>query len=76
MQVSFGFSFGRDGVAEGHGAASQALQLREDEPHPVGSFAARGQFLAYLRVAWILRRDKALHVEWVGLAQGELRAGF
>ena len=49
-----------------HGAATQALDLRENKPHPVSFFAAVTKFPTDFCIHRILRVDKPLQVERVG----------
>src|SRR5947209_8667645 len=62
-QIRFGFLDRRDAEPRGHRAMAQALELREDEPHPVALFAAGPQLGAGLLIYRVLRLNKSLQME-------------
>jgi len=63
--VGLGFRAGVDGESDGCGAATQAFELGEDEPHPVGLFLAGAEFGEDLGVDQRLGVEEALEVVWV-----------
>ena len=57
----------------GHRAPSEALDLREDEPHPMGRLPARFQFCANAVIAGLLSQDEVVeHVLHVGIYRARL----
>ena len=63
IQVRRGFLSRNDSECSRHGAVPQALELREDEPHPVALFLSGAQFGTDLLVHEILRVHEALEIE-------------
>ena len=64
--VGFGFGAGLDGEFDGGGAAAESVDLREDEPHPVGLFLASAEFVEDIGVDGGLGVQEALEIVWVG----------
>ena len=52
----------RDGVTLGGWAGAQALNLREDEPHPVAAFLAEGKLRVGLGVGGVLGLEEAVEL--------------
>ena len=67
-EVVRGFLDGVQCVPLGHWAAAKALNLRKDEPHPMGRLPARFQFCANAVIDGLLSQNEVvkhvLHVEW------------
>jgi hypothetical protein len=61
-QVSGGFIEALDGVKAGHGAMSEAVDLREDEPHPVPLLPAGAEFLEGGGIGVLLSGEEAVEV--------------
>lgn len=61
-EVGDGFLAGGDGELAGCGAAAEAGDLREDEPHPVGAFAAGPKFFEDVGVDGVLSLEEAVEV--------------
>src|SRR5271169_3153031 len=59
LQISSGFRLRRNGEFASHRTGAEALDLREDEPHPVAFLPAVPQFGADLVVNRVLGIDKS-----------------
>lgn len=66
LKIGAGFFERGDGEMARGGAEAEALNLWEDEPHPVGSFAAGGEFADDVVVNVGLRVEKTLQVVGIG----------
>ena len=55
-----------NGKVLGHGAVTEARELRENEPHPVTLLSTLAQFRENTLIDWRLRVDKALQIETIG----------
>jgi len=74
-QIGLGFAKAADGVPLRSKARAQALEMREDEPHPVRSLAAASYFRQCLFVGTFLRVNEtsqvvAIHVLVLHLDSG------
>ena len=66
LKIGAGFvERGKSEISRG-GAEAEALDLRENEPHPVGSFAAGAEFAYDIIVNVVLRIEKTLQVVGIG----------
>ena len=67
-EVVRGFLDGVQCVPLGHWASAETMDLREDEPHPVGCLSARFQFRQDAVIDGLLSQNEVvkhvLHVEW------------
>src|SRR5215203_6672382 len=64
-QIGFGFILALDGVMPGGRARTQAINLRKDEPHPVGLLPTGADLLQCDRIDFLLGVEEALEIEWV-----------
>jgi len=71
-EVGAGFGEVGDGEALGHRGGAEALDLGEDEPHPVGALLAGGELGVGLLVGGGLGVEESLEVEGIGSWQGRL----
>ena len=62
-EISLGLGTAREAEVLGHRAATEAPQLRKDEPHPVARLGAGGKLGAHTLVDRSLCDDEALEVE-------------